>query len=189
MNCVDKRFSKTEIEILVSLKGKKLQSFDYVEVETDHTSYEIVRLHFDNKHIDLTDSLETIALPDLGFCDEAGVLNISKCDSKMLEIPEVISSATKSVNVNKVVKAFIIVNEVITICSGKEQGCIKCPQALVLDLGDEFLVLDREVWFSDSITFNFANRFEDVLYDNADSWCNEPGSNVFFEYSRDIVAV
>ncbi|MCD8316616.1 MAG: hypothetical protein LUB61_04355 [Eggerthellaceae bacterium] len=170
MEHTNKRFTQTEEALLKQAKGARLLSVDAVLAAPPDNSWNTVRLHFDSFDIDVNNFLNDIVVDEFGNLEEFGMLSITEAPSDILDIPEV-GVDTTVFDINRVVSSVQVVNDIADIY-GEELLVAKLeyPQAIVFGLDDGFLVLDKEVWFSEMIVIKQGNEIEGLLYDDSINW-------------------
>lgn len=170
MNSTNKTFTDNECALLNSLIGKELTTLDACIVARGDMAWNTVRLHTTDIAIDLNNTLGEIVVDEFGTLDEFGLMSVAATDQSVLDIPEA-SSDTSVIPIGKKIRSVRVVNDVITVFgNGIEVAKIRYPQAVILDLGDEFLVLDKETWFEETISIKAGPNAMDLVYDDTVNW-------------------
>ena len=185
MSYSDKSFSTQERQLLKKMVGAALESIDAVIVARGDCSWNTVRLHFNGFSIDVNNRLGEIVVDEFGTLDEFGLLSIAETASEKLDIPEA-SPNTTTYQIGKPVRSVEVLSDVISVFGdGIEVATIKYPQAIVMGVGDDFIVLDKEVWFSEMIALKRGVSADELLYDDSINWEDnheeDPGTH--FEFS------
>lgn len=166
----DCSFSTAELELLRSLKGLRLKSIDACIVARDDMAWNTVRLHFDSVDVDLSNHLGEVQLDESGTCDEFGLLQVSRADSEILDVPDA-SPETSTFLVDKHISGIKVIEDSIEVSAdGSLTSRTIYPQALVFNLGDEFLVFDKEVWFEETIAIKKGKDLSALIYDDSVNW-------------------
>lgn len=183
MEITDKRFSAREINLLASLKRKKLESIDAVIVARDNFAWNTIRLHFADDHIDLNNYLGEIVVDEFGTIDEFGLLSINPASSERLNIAGV-SANTSTFDVGQEIIGIQIINNIIDVFgNGEKVATVAYPQAVVLRLNHGVIVLDKENWFSEMIALKMADSIEGQIYDDSVNWEDNPEEDPSTHYS------
>ena len=170
MEYVNKRFTQDELRLLERIKGSKLLSIDAVLVAPPDNSYITVRLHFDGFDIDLNNYLNEIVVDEFGSLEEFGLLSVIEGSKDILSIPAV-GADTTVFQVNKSIRGVTVVNDIADIFGdGKQVARLEYPQAIALETDDGFIMLDKEVWFSELIVIKSGGTIGELLYDESVSW-------------------
>ncbi len=187
----DKSFNAEEVKLLSSMRGKILGSIDAVIVAREDTAWNIVRLHLDGMNIDLVNSLEDITVDELGTLEEFGLLKVEKTDCETLDIPEA-SSDTTIFPIEESIKDVKIVSNCIDIFGNAQKvATIRYPQAVIIETESDFIVLDKEVWFSETITIKRGKSIDGLIYDESQNWEDDPEEDpsTHYEFRTEIVSV
>lgn len=174
MSKTDKSFTRGEAQILRGMVGRPLDFLDAVVVARGDMSWNSVRLHQADFAIDVNVSLGEIPVDELGTAEEFGLLAVVPAPDETLSLPDV-SVGTTVVEVGKPILGVTVVNDEVEVFGdGASVATISYPQAIVIDLGDEFLVLDKESWFSETIAVKRGARWEPLVYDDSPNWEKDP---------------
>lgn len=186
MNNTDKAFTDDERALLGSLIDQELITLDACIAARGDMAWNTVRLHTAGKAVDLNNTLGEIVVDEFGTLDEFGLMSVTMSDQGVLEIPEV-SSDTSVISVGKKIRSVRVVNDVITIYGDEVAVAkIRYPQAVILDLGDEFLVLDKETWFEETISIKAGQNAMDLVYDDTVNWADDPEEDPTTHYEAGI---
>ena len=190
MNTINKKVNQNQMALLQKIKGKKLIKLDYADVLTDDTSWNTLRLHFDDESIDINCFLENTSQNNNDSYEECGIFSVSPAPfSQTLEVPD-ISSDISTILINKTVDGITIVDESVkTIESGISTTDRQTTKAIVLSLEDTLLGIDRRIFYEEVLTFKFGRTIEEVIHDDSDSWLPENESDITFEYSIEKVSL
>ena len=189
MNKTNKTIKEQEILLLKKTLGKRLKRIEYVDVMTNDTSWNKIRLHFDLLSIDINCNLENLSNDKSELCDEFGIISITHpTDGEKLEVNE-ISSDTSTIKINKLVNSIVIINENIKTKQFNEVISTKTTtKSIIFSLEDSFLGVDRRIFYDEVLTFKFGKRKEDVFHDDSDSWTSDRDEDsLTFEYSLEQI--
>ena len=171
---VNKRFTQDELRLLKRTKGSKLLSIDAVLAAPPDNSYITVRLHFEAFDIDINNYLNEIVVDEFGSREEFGLLSVTGASKDILSISAV-GADTTVFQVNKSIRGVTVVNDIADIFGdGKQVARLEYPQAIALETDDGFIMLDKEVWFSESIVIKSGGTIGELLYDESVSWEDDP---------------
>ncbi len=187
----DKSFSTEEAEILSSMHGKTLICIDGVIVAREDTSWNAVRLHLSGIDIDLINTLGEITIDEFGTLEEFGLLKVQEGSRETLEVPEA-SPDTTVFSINATVQDVqVLVDCIDVIGDGVKVATIKYPQAVIIETSQGYIVLDKEVWFSETIAIKQGDDVGALLYDDSQNWEDDPEEDpsTHYDFSTEIVAV
>ena len=174
MNNECRPLNQEETAILSTLKGERLNQIDACIVARDDTAWGNVRLHLDGADIDICIQLGEAVVDEAGESDEFGFLSVKKTSRATLEVAEA-SPETTVIQINDAIKDMTVVNERINIYSHDMLvSTIETTQAIILQLNDSTIALDRECWFSDTLTLKQTEPRQADLYDDSLNWANNP---------------
>ena len=174
MEYVNKRFTQGELTVLKRAKGSELLSIDAVLAAPPDNSYNTVRLHFEAFDIDINNYLNEIVVDEFGSLEEFGLLSITEASKDILSIPAV-GADTTVFQVNKSIRGVTVVNDIADIFGdGKQVARLEYPQAIALETDDGFIMLDKEVWFSELIVIKSGGTIGELLYDESVNWEDDP---------------
>lgn len=188
MSYSDKSFSAQERHLLKKMVGATLESVDAVIVARGDCSWNTIRLHFNSFSVDVSNRLGEIAVDEFGTLEEFGLLSIAEASSERLDIPEA-SPNTTTYEFGELVSSVEILSDIIGVFGdGAEVATIKYPQAIVMGVGDSFIVLDKEVWFSEMIALKRGANAHELLYDDSVNWEDNPEEDpgTHFEFSTEL---
>lgn len=170
----NKRFNETEKTILERMKGSTLLSVDTVLAAPPNDSWNTVRLHFENFDVDINNHLNDISVDEVGTLEEFGLLSITKAAKEMLDLPEV-GTDTTVIEVNKKIIGVTVINDIADIYgNGKLVARLEYPQAIALHTKTGIIMLDKEVWFSETIALKMGENIDTLLYDESVNWEDDP---------------
>ena len=171
---VNKRFTQDELRLLERTKGSKLLSIDAVLAAPPDNSYITVRLHFDGFDIDLNNYSNEIVVDEFGSREEFGLLSVAEASEDILNIPAV-GTDTTVFQVNKTIRGVTVANNIVDIFGdGKQVARLEYPQAIALETDDGYIMLDKEVWFSELIVIKSGGTIGELLYDESVNWEDDP---------------
>lgn len=189
MNYTNKTLSKPEKVLLKKAKGEKLCSIDAVLAAPPDNSWNTVRLHFKQFDIDINNYLGEIIVDEFGSLEEFGLLSVTEANIEKLNIPEV-GTDTTTFSVNKVIGDIYVINNLIDIYGdGSLVAKLEYPQAVAFDIGSQFIMFDKEVWFSETIVLKRGNDIKEMLYDESVNWEDdlEEDPSTHFEFRNEII--
>ena len=176
MSCVEskRKLSSGEMDMLRSLIGSTIQSIEGCIVSYPNAAWSTVRIHAESESIDAINRQEPMTMDEFGNQDEFGTLHVCSAPQEALEMLEASSEAT-SFSLNKEIRSMTLFNERIDVYGeGDLVASVEFTQAIAFDLGDEFLVLDKETWFGETISIKRGTSLEGLIYDDAKNWEDDP---------------
>ena len=191
MEDTNKTFSPRELELLASFKGAVLETIDACIVARGDMAWNTVRLHSDAGCVDVNNRLGEVTVDELGTVDEFGLMSVSEAEGNILDVPEA-SPETTVIPVGKRVAGVSVVNSRIDVHgNGELVARITYPQAILLDLGDEWLVLDKETWFDETIAIKAGANPVELVYDDSVNWADDPEEDptTHYEVSSGIITL
>ncbi len=184
----NKRFSHAEESLLKRMKGSRLLSIDAVLAAPPDNSWNTVRLHFAGFDADVNNRLHEIVVDEFGSLEEFGLLSIAEATKDTLDIPEV-GTDTTVFEINEVVDGVSVVNDIAEIYGdGKLVAKLEYPQAIALRTESGYIMLDKEVWFSEMIVIKRGKSIGELLYDESVNWEDDPEEDptTHFEFRTEI---
>lgn len=188
MEHANKRFSQSEESLLKRMKGSKLLSIDAVLAAPPDNSWNTVRLHFEGFDVDINNYLNEIVVDEFGALEEFGLLSVAEASKDILDIPEV-GTDTTSFKIKEDVIAVSVVNDIAEIYgNGELIAKLEYPQAIALCTESGVIMLDKEVWFSETIVIKRGESIDELLYDEAVNWEDDPEEDptTHFEFRTEI---
>ncbi len=188
MEHANKRFSQSEESLLKRMKGSKLLSIDAVLAAPPDNSWNTVRLHFEGFDVDINNYLNEIVVDEFGALEEFGLLSVAEASKDILDIPEV-GTDTTSFKIKEDVIAVSVVNDIAEIYgNGELVAKLEYPQAIALCTESGVIMLDKEVWFSETIVIKRGESIDELLYDEAVNWEDDPEEDptTHFEFRTEI---
>lgn len=188
MEHANKRFSQSEESLLKRMKGSKLLFIDAVLAAPPDNSWNTVRLHFEDFDVDINNYLNEIVVDEFGALEEFGLLSIVEASKDILDIPEV-GTDTTSFKINEDVIAVSVVNDIAEIHgNGELVAKLEYPQAIALRTESGVIMFDKEVWFSETIVIKRGESIDELLYDEAVNWEDDPEEDptTHFEFRTEI---
>ena len=188
MEHANKRFSQSEESLLKRMKGSKLLSIDAVLAAPPDNSWNTVRLHFEGFDVDINNYLNEIVVDEFGALEEFGLLSVAEASKDILDIPEV-GTDTTSFKLKEDVIAVSVVNDIAEIYgNGELVAKLEYPQAIALCTESGVIMLDKEVWFSETIVIKRGESIDELLYDEAVNWEDDPEEDptTHFEFRTEI---
>ena len=186
MAVANKRFTAHELGLLASIKGETLERIDACIVARGDMAWNTVRLHFGNFSLDVNNRLGEITVDELGTVDEFGLMSVSVAGNATLNVPEA-SPETTVIPVEKRVVSVAVVDDIVEVYgNGKQVASIAYPQAILFDLGDEWLVLDKETWFEETIAVKAGADPTLLVYDDTVNWADDLDEDPTTHYEASI---
>lgn len=183
----DRRFTQKEEALLRMAKGTKLLTLDAVLAAPPDNAWNTVRLHFDGFDIDINNHLHDIVVDELGTLEEFGLLSVTKAGPETLDIPEV-GADTTVFRIDETLRGIAVVNDIADVFgNGSLVARIEYPQAIVLATDTGVIVLDKEVWFSETIVIKEGKNADELIYDESVNWEDNPEEDptTHFEFSTE----
>lgn len=189
MEVTDKRFTRREESLLKKAKGRKLLSVDAVLAAPPDNSWNTIRLHFEDFDIDLNNYLHDVVVDEFGTLEEFGLLSVTESSKDVLSIPEV-GVDTTVFEIDEPIVGVSVVNDVAEIYGDRVPVAkLEYPQAVVFQTERGLLVLDKEVWFSETIVFKQGANLDGLLYDESVNWEDnlDEDPSTHFEFHIEVV--
>ena len=185
---IDKSIDSKQINILKEGIGKKLNRVEYADVMTEDTSWNTIRLHFEDLSIDINCFLEPLPEDEVPNYEEYGIIGVLKVPTnEKLEVKG-FSSETSIKSILKTVRSIQVINSIIKVFDNSKLYSSKTiTKAIVFDFGDEMLAIDRQVFYDEVLTFKFGTNLNDLIYDDSESWETDEEDDITFEYSLERI--
>ncbi len=180
IGAADKGLSPEERSILRDMVGRELLTVDAAVVARGDLSWNTVRLHLDGADVDVDNRLADIVVD--------GLLSVRRSSLETLALPDV-GADTTTRPVHKVVTGVsVLVDDVSIHGGGTPVASLSYPQAILVGLGDECLVLDKETWFSEMIAVKAGPDPLALAYDGAADWEDDPDEDptTHYEFSSHV---
>lgn len=178
-----------EISLLRKAKHVSLASYDMALAAPPKYAWNTVRLHADSCNIDINNHLDLFTLDNDESVEEFGVLTANIASDKVLEVAD-IDTETSVIPVNKPINNIFIINNKLDIYDkGEMITRYIYTQAVAFMLGEEYLVLDKETWFSEMIAVKRGLSLKQLIYDESQDWLDDPieDPDTHYEFSQEIV--
>ena len=109
-------------------------------------------------------------------------MSISVASVETLDVPEA-SPQTTIIPVGKRVEGITVVDDIVEVFGdGNPVANIAYPQAILFDLGDEWLSLDKETWFEETIAIKAGTDPALLVYDDTINWADDPDEDPTTHY-------
>ena len=187
MQRIHKVLSDVQQKLLASYIGANLLGYEAV-FAGPNLAWNTVRVHTSRGSFDIHCFLEALPVNDDGDTDEFGILSVCESDDSLLEVDD-ISADTTSLEIGKeIVDVGIVTNTLDSFYDNEQLVHRENVQAVFFELDDgSFMVLDREVWFEETLTIKQGHNLESLIYDDSESWENDlDDPETRFEYSSRI---
>lgn len=165
-------------ETIVSIEGYLLFDEPEGKVFSNH-----LRVNLGKKeHFDITCSYETASFTDEEK-EEVGTLSISNAE-KEIWVP--IGERTQKISVHAKAKSIGIVNDNDTLShKGTPTSKIAFTQAIVFDLGESYLAIDKGTFTEDFIKVRQGESISELITDCSSGWIE--GADWDDKYQRSLV--
>lgn len=186
---VNKTLNEDEKDILCSLVGSTILTFEAALAAPPEIAWNMVRVHTDSGSIDVSCLLESMPVSLEGDEDEHGIVSIARASAERLEVPG-ISADTSSYEVNKLLTAAGVVNDRTEIYENGELGYRSVTtKAIVLFTEAGTLVFDRQAWFDETLAIGWGEDPKKLVFDEWAGWEDdeeeEPG--IHYDTSWELV--
>lgn len=186
---LDMRFSAEELDLLRSKKGDKLEAVGYVPITSD-VAFGRVRLYFAGGSLDVVSTMHDIDYSGDGEVDDDDAfLSIGASEGDLVAKTE-IDGNERRVEYGKIVQRVIVAQDSVdSYENGELTFKTIYPQAVVFDLGDELLGLDKQDCNWMMLTMKHGTVLEDLVYDSAKGWKVDPEESpeLHNEFSREYL--
>ena len=186
MKMIDMGLSKTGNAILGSLVGQRLHRIDIIPVVGGNMSYERVRVHAGDTAFDIINALREVEYSD--GAEEESVLHVETSDDTTLSIEES-NTETVIVPVDQDVVRVGVVTEHICIHGMDTEGVrLLLTQAVVLDLRDRVMCIDRENGPWVMLHVKTGSNVSQIIFDNSREWELDPAEYPDYscEYKQEL---
>ena len=174
MEHANKRFTQVEESLLKRAKGSKLLTIDAVLAAPPDNSWNTVRLHFEDFDLDVNNYLSDIVVDEFGSLEEFGLLSVAQSSKETLSIPEV-GTDTTVITINAIIDSVTVINDIADIYGeDKLVARLEYPQAIAFHTKSGVIMLDKEVWFSETIVIKSGESVDGLLYDESVNWEDDP---------------
>ena len=188
MEHTNKKFNQKEEALLKRARGARLLSIDAVLAAPPDNSWNTVRLHFEDFDIDVSNYLNDVVVDEFGALEEFGLLSVVESTKETLCIPEV-GTDTTVFEVGETVTGVFVVNDIADIYGESILVAkLEYPQAIALQTETGIIMLDKEVWFSETIVIKRGSCIDELLYDESVNWEDDPEEDpsTHFEFHIEI---
>lgn len=188
MTSTDKDLSPKERSILRDMVGRELLSVDAVIVARGDLGWNTVRLHLDGVDVDVDNRLVDVVVDEFGTIEEFGLLSVRRSSAETLSLPDVGADTTTRPVVRVVTGVSVLANDITIHGGGTPVASLSYPQAIIVGVGDECLVLDKENWFSETIAVKAGPDPLALVYDGAVDWEDDPDEDptTHYEFSSRV---
>ena len=117
--------------------------------------------------------------------EEFGILSLSAASQEILSIPKV-SANTIKFTVNERIEEIEVIDSLINVYgNGVLVSSIVYPQAVVFKTKSEYIVIDKEIWFSEMLAVKHSNDVDSLVYDDSVNWVDDPEEDetTHYEYA------
>lgn len=187
MLSINHDFKKEELDLLKEKKGRKLVALRFIS-STQNEAFGRVRLCFDNGDLDLV-CTEHYAELDDGTADEDEVLSIEVSTVDLKAFAET-QDDEMVLPIDKQVDGILYARNTVDISkNGKPWWQYQTAQALMLDLGDEKICIDKRTCNWVMLFVSRGTEFADMIYDTSNDWEDNPTDmpGVHNEFKQELV--
>lgn len=195
MYIADRALSPHECELLKTAIGQKLHTVDIVSLwgieSWGEQTWDPVRLHFDTGALDIDCELIPVPTDNKGNTEGWAVLSVEVGKDDILRMRDT-PPETQVRAIDKTVCGVQVINEKVSIIENSSvQFSFECSQAVVFDLGDEYLVFDKEIWFSDFLYVKRGANLRGLIADDGANWVDDPEDpdKVHYEVTYKTLAI
>lgn len=184
----DKSFTKNDLNYLSAMKNKNLVAEGHVPIN-GNVAFGRLRLYFDEGDLDITATMQDIDYTGDGtFDDDEAFLALEAAEGTIESVSEVAGSELRT-NFDKTVKRVLIVQDTIDSYENVELTFkMTFPQAIALDLGDEYLCIDKKDGPWAMITVSRGEDLNNLIYDLSEDWENDDETPALHnEFRQEII--
>jgi hypothetical protein len=171
------KFNDNMLEILKTMKGKKLINIECEFEKEFKRSYGYIRLNFSGKSIDITNVEEPVNL--FGTIEDVAVFNCYDNTGKTLkESFNLIDNYNpQRLGINEIINGVEVISEKIKLNNIDE---IEFDMCIILKTDAHNYLISRENWFNEFIYLNADTDFNDVykISDDKNIWNFENNKSV-----------
>ena len=171
---INKNFNSVERQLLAGLKGQVINDIQGAFCLDGRDAWNTLRINTDSLSIDVNLYREGLPVDDEDddCLDETGVFSIEESSIEPLAISAVSIDVTTKL-VEKAIKNIrVFESEIKYFENGELYYQNNITKAIAFDLNDEWLVLDRKVWFDEAITITFCSEPLKGIKDDSEDWQN-----------------
>lgn len=166
----DKSFTKNDLNYLSVMKNRNLVAEGHVPIN-GNVAFGRLRLYFNEGDLDITATMQGIDYTGDGtFDDDEAFLALEAAKGTIESVSEVAGSELRT-NFDKTVKRVLIVQDMIdSYENGELTFKMTFPQAIALDLGDEYLCIDKQNGPWAMVTVKRDKDLHKIIYNLSDIW-------------------
>lgn len=169
------------IKLLSSTIGKHLVSYECEQDDGFSRTFGNIRINFEGLSIEITNEEHT--LPFFGEKEDMTYFMCTEVDPSSHFVPAIITE-TKVRNVGKTVSSIEIISDSVSVNNGEYE--ITFDEAIVFHMGEDVLMLARDIWFSEIISIADNDDYDHIfsIEELKDAWSNDGEDEVKIQRSR-----
>lgn len=172
MEFVNKKLDATQQKLLKNLIGQKLETIEGSFIFGGMKAWNTVRFHTSEFSLDVNLFRESIPMDDKGSLDETGIFSVTNALKEKLRVTTVPTEVTRKMISKKITQIRIFESEIKYFKNGNQYFQNNITKAIAFKLGDEWMVLDRQVWFDETIEVTFCFDVFAGIKDDKEDWQN-----------------
>lgn len=189
MICFDKTLTNSEIEILKTMKGRVLLAEGHVPI-SGNIAFGRLRLYLEDSGVDITADMHGIDYTGDGeIDDDEAFLAVEPARGNLEAVTEIEGNELRT-EYGKVVKRVLIVQDLVdSYENGELTFKMTFPQAIVLDLGDEYVCIDKQDGPWAMVTVKHGAELSGLIYDCSKGWEVSPDGSPELrnEFRQDVI--
>jgi len=150
---------ENSIEILKEIKNQNLESIEYAvskihkEDESYMTSFGIIRLNINGKHIDLYNETS-----NKDSDEEPAYFNLKETTEPFKTFSN--GDIIKALEINDYIKSINIINDKITLPNNK---IINIDNAIIINTNHNIYTISKDTWFMETMTIDINKSIDDII--------------------------
>lgn len=182
---ISRQFDDASLALLRSCLGRELVGFEGYSLEADGEHfYKTVRLHFDDKALDLVNEHEEHALGPDFIEEQVAILRVEPASGEIWT-PAGKHATTVECHV-QVADILVVVDQALLTKGSRRMIDFKWVQAVLIEKEDGgYLAFDRDIWSDEYINVVEGPSIATTTRDFRPDWVAEPPYS--YKFSRNII--
>lgn len=188
MICYDKTFTEEEIKLLKAMKGRVLMAEGHVPI-SGNIAFGRLRLYLDGGNVDIVADMHGIDYTGDGtFDDDEAFLAVEPAKGGIEDITEIDGAELRTEYGKTVQRVLVAQDAVDSYENGELTFKMAFPQAIILDLGDECVCIDKQDGPWAMVTVKRGADLSELIYDCAEGWADTDESpELHNEFKQELV--
>ena len=171
---INKKLDNAQQQLLARLKDQVINDIQGAFCLDSRDAWNTLRINTDSLSIDVNLYREGLPVDDEDddCLDETGIFSIKESSIEPLVISNVHIDVTTKFIEKAIKNIRVFESEIKYFENGEQYYQNNITKAIAFDLNDEWLVLDRKVWFDETITITFCSEPLKGIKDDSEDWQN-----------------